>query len=100
VISSKTINQSVLFHVELSMMPTHAYNIISATTNEFLEINYLCKTKHVTYSISDFGGNVMLRGDFNCIEKSRLFITELSKGMYTLCIIDGDELTKTSFKKN
>jgi len=74
--------------------------MISSINNDSLELNYLCKTPQVTYSIADFGGNVMKRGDYNCIENNTLFIDELPKGMYTLCIIDGDELSKSRFQKN
>ncbi|MCX6294608.1 MAG: hypothetical protein NTX97_00850 [Bacteroidetes bacterium] len=74
-------------------------NIISCVNNGVLELQYLCKTSHVTYSISDFGGNVMKRGDYNCLENNTLFIEELPKGFYTLCIIDGDQLIKNRFQK-
>jgi hypothetical protein len=75
-------------------------NMISGVNNNALELNYLCKTPQVTYSIADFGGNVMKRGNYNCIENNILPIEELPKGMYTLCIIDGDELCKSRFQKN
>jgi hypothetical protein len=42
----------------------------------------------------------MKRGDYNCIEDNTLPIDELPKGMYTLCIIDGDELSKSRFQKD
>jgi hypothetical protein len=75
-------------------------DIISSISSEVLELQYHCKTSQVTYSIADFGGNVMKRGDFNCIENNKVSIRELSKGIYTLCIIDGDQLCKTRFQKN
>ena len=75
-------------------------DMISSINNNALELNYLCKTPQVTYSIADFGGNVMKRGDYNCIENNTLFIEELPKGLYTLCIIDGDELCKSRFQKD
>jgi len=81
------------------MTPSSA-DIISSISSEALELHYHCKTSQVSYSIADFGGNVMKRGDFNCIENNKVSIGELSKGMYTLCIIDGDQLCKTKFQKN
>lgn len=74
--------------------------MISSINNDTLEINYLCKTTQVTYSIADFGGNVMKRGDYNCVKNNKITIEELSKGTYTLCIIDGDQLSKMRFDKN
>lgn len=74
--------------------------MILCINNNSLELDYLCKTSQVIYSIADFGGNVIKRGDFNCISNNILPIQELPKGMYTLCIIDGDELCKSRFQKN
>lgn len=81
-------------------MSTATISIISSINNEQLEINYLCKTAQVSYSIADFGGNVIKRGNYNCILENKLPIIDLPKGMYTLCIIDGDQLSKTRFQKN
>ena len=81
-------------------MITAAAHMITSVNNNALELNYLCKTPQVTYSIADFGGNVIKRGNYNCVENNKLFIEELPKGMYTLCIIDGDELCKSRFQKN
>ena len=81
-------------------MTTATLDMILSINNTILELNYLCKTTHVTYSIADFGGNVMKRGDYNCIENNKLIIEELPKGTYTLCIIDGDQLSKKRFEKN
>lgn len=75
-------------------------NIILSGNNEALELRYLCKTSQVTYSIADFGGNVMKRGSYNCLESNKLLIEDLPSGRYTLCIIDGDQLSKTLFQKN
>ncbi len=75
-------------------------NIISCVNNRAIELQYLCKTSHVTFSIADFGGNVMKRGDYNSLENNTLIIEELPKGIYTLCIIDGDQLFKMRFQKN
>lgn len=81
-------------------MTTATMDMIFSINNNSLELNYLCKTTQVTYSIADFGGNVMKRGDYNCIENNKLIIEELPKGTYTLCIIDGDQLSKKRFEKN
>lgn len=81
-------------------MNSATLSMISSANNEALELNYLCKTPQVTYSIADFGGNVMKRGEYNCMENNLLTIQELPKGSYTLCIIDGDELSKARFDKH
>ncbi|MBL0330959.1 MAG: hypothetical protein IPP64_16490 [Bacteroidetes bacterium] len=75
-------------------------DMISSVNNDALELNYRCQTTQVTFSIADFGGNVMKRGNYNCIENNKLIIEELPKGSYTLCIIDGDQLSKSRFEKN
>lgn len=75
-------------------------NMISSVNNDTLELNYQCRTEHVTFSIADFVGNVIKRGNYNCIENNKLVIEELPKGTYTLCIIDGDTLSKKRFDKN
>ncbi len=75
-------------------------DIITSINNDALILNYLCKTEQVTFSIADFGGNVIKRGNYACIENNKLSIKELPKGVYTLCIIDGDQLCKSRFQKN
>ncbi|MGZ4033519.1 MAG: T9SS type A sorting domain-containing protein [Bacteroidia bacterium] len=74
--------------------------MISFINNNALKLNYICKTPQVTYSIADFSGNVMKRGNYNSIENNQLPIEELPKGIYTLCIIDGDKLSKSRFQKS
>jgi hypothetical protein len=81
-------------------MNTVTADMISAINNNAIELNYDCKTSQVTYSIADFGGNVIKRGNFNCLESNKLPIDDLPGGMYTLCIIDGDQLSKSRFRKN
>lgn len=82
-------------------MTTATLDMISSVNNTTLELNYLCKTAQVTYSIADFGGNVIKRGDYyTCVKNNKLIIEELPKGTYTLCIIDGDQLCKSRFQKN
>lgn len=81
-------------------MTTATLEMISSINSDTLELNYQCQTGQVTFSIADFGGNVMKRGSYNCIENNKLIIEELPKGIYTLCIIDGDQLSKKRFEKN
>jgi hypothetical protein len=81
-------------------MTTATIDLISIVNNEVLELNYLCKTPQVIYSVADFAGNVLMRGNYNCLENNKLSITGLPKGMFTLCIIDGDSLTKAHFQKD
>lgn len=81
-------------------MTTATIDLISVLNNEVLEVNYQCRTAHVSYSVADFAGNVLMRGNYNCLEDNKLSITGLPKGMFTLCIVDGDSLTKTRFQKD
>lgn len=81
-------------------MTTAIVGMILGINDQSLELNYLCKTPQVTYSIADFGGNVIKRGDYSCIKDNKLLIRELPKGLYTLCIIDGDQLSKARFQKD
>ena len=97
--SSKITNRSVFLSLWKDMN-TIFLDMISSINSTILELNYLCKTPQVTYSIADFGGNVIKRGNYNCIENNKLPIEELPKGLYTLCIIDGGELRKSRFQKN
>jgi hypothetical protein len=69
-------------------------------TNNVLELHYLCRTKQVTYCIADFGGNVLVRGNYNCLEENKISIEKLPRGSYTVCIIDGDQLSKFRFLKD
>ena len=81
-------------------MTTATIDLISILNNEVLEVNYQCKTAQVSYSVADFAGNVLKRGNYNCLEDNKLSIADLPKGFFTLCIVDGDTLTKTRFQKD
>ena len=81
-------------------MNTQTIEIVSVHQNAVLEVNYHCKTNQVSYSIADYVGNVIMRGNYDCLIGNKLDIASLSKGAYTLCIIDGDSLIKTRFQKN
>ena len=81
-------------------MTTATIDLITTVNNEVLELNYQCKTSQVIYSVADFAGNVLMRGSYNCVQDNKLSITGLPKGMFTLCIVDGDSLTKTRFQKD
>lgn len=74
--------------------------MILSATNECLELNYVCKTKKVSYSIADFVGNVIKCGNYKSLTGNQLFIHDLPKGIYMLCIIDGDTLCQFRFSKN
>ena len=73
--------------------------VITESGSENLVFSYVCNTDRVSYSISDMGGSVCLKGrlkkDANSVD-----INSLSKGIYVFCIIDGDELTQVKFRKN
>ena len=81
-------------------MPKAIVDIITVIDNSALELHYVCTTKHVIFSIADFVGNIVKRGRYDCITDNRLDITDLPRGFYMLCIIDGDSLTKARFVKN
>jgi hypothetical protein len=67
---------------------------------EIIELNYTGKTNQVTFSIADFTGNVLMRGDVKQLPENRIPIGTLKKGLYTLCIVDGDTLIKNRFQKD
>ncbi|MBL7884786.1 MAG: hypothetical protein JNL69_12005 [Bacteroidia bacterium] len=79
-------------------MKNATIDIIAEISNNHLKVNYECQTNHVLFSIADFGGNVVKRGDCASIVDQKIPIESLSKGMYVLCIIDGGELIKTRFE--
>jgi hypothetical protein len=72
--------------------------ILVKEDNNFIKCCYTCKTDQASFCIADFGGNVIVRGNY--ADEMHLSLKELPKGMYTLCIIDGDELIKTRFSKD
>lgn len=81
-------------------MANATIDIISPTDNKELRINYECRTDRTVFSIADFDGNVVKRGDCHDVKDGRLDISDLSRGQYTFCIIDGDNLIKARFQKN
>ncbi len=83
----------------LDNMETPVADIIVSNDNKELKLNYLCQTPQVNYSISDFMGNIIKNGDYDCLIDSTIPISDLPSGMYQLCIIDGDTFCKTPFKK-
>ncbi len=81
-------------------MPNTLKNIVSEVDSHSLVINYNCKTDHVIFSIADFSGNVIMRGNCHEVVDNTLNISSLPQGLYMLCIIDGDSLVKARFQKN
>jgi hypothetical protein len=75
-------------------------DIVSVIDNRFIALNYQCRTEHVSYSIADYVGNIVKRGGYDCIINHKIDIQSIPKGIYVLCIIDGDSLTKLRFQKN
>ncbi len=75
-------------------------DILTVIDNSALELNYVCNTNHVSFSIADYDGNILIRGPFEEIENFRIDIIGIPKGRYMLCLIDGDTLTKLRFVKN
>jgi hypothetical protein len=80
-------------------MTITATDIISFGEEKLLEVNYICRTQQVSYCIADFGGNVLMRGDFKGLMESKISVKHLPNGKYTFCIIDGDKLIKAPFLK-
>jgi len=80
-------------------MVNAATDIILEINKQALVVNYECATDHVLYSIADYSGNVVARGNCSDVPDHKLDISMLSKGIYILCIIDGDKLVKARFEK-
>ena len=59
---------------------------------------YECVTDRVCFSIADVGGTVYLKGRLR-MNSHRVKTDTLPKGIYALCIIDGDELMQARFRK-
>ncbi|MGQ0828031.1 MAG: hypothetical protein ACT4ON_06525 [Bacteroidota bacterium] len=81
-------------------MEAPVIDIIESVTSQELKLNYVCKTSHVNYSISDMTGNIIQNGNYDCLIDSTVPIHGLSPGVYLLCIIDGDAFYKNRFRKN
>ena len=75
-------------------------DIILSNNNKELKINYVCETTQVNYSISDLFGNIIKCGDYDCLKDNIVPISDLAKGMYQFCIIDGDKFCKVRFNKS
>jgi hypothetical protein len=75
-------------------------DMLLVENNQVLEFKYSCKTDQVSYCIADFAGNVIMRGQFDNLDKNKISISKLQRGMYTLCIVDGDTLVKNRFLKD
>lgn len=75
-------------------------DIITEVSNTNLTISYTCQTDRVLYSIADFGGHLLKRGSCQDFKDNTIDISDLPKGNYTVCIIDGAELIKERFQKD
>lgn len=73
---------------------------ITEECSDTLRFNYKFATGRVTYSISDLSGSVCMRGKLDGGSSNSLSIHSLSKGYYTFCIIDGENVSKAGFRKN
>lgn len=73
---------------------------VTEECSDTLQFNYRFTTERVTYSISDLSGAVCLRGKLDSGSSNSLNIDSLSKGYYTFCIIDGDNVARARFRKN
>jgi hypothetical protein len=79
-------------------MQTAIKDIYFIEDRKYLVFNYDCRTSQVTYSVADFGGNVLIRGDFRCLQENKIPIRNFRAGLYTLCIVDGDQLITNRIK--
>ena len=68
--------------------------------SEVLRFDYSFATERVIYSISDIWGSVYLRGKLERNSPNSLNINSLTKGLYTFCIIDGDNVSEAKFRKH
>ena len=73
--------------------------VVSEPGSENLVFDYEFHTDRVSYSISDMGGSICLKGKLKK-NTNRVKIDSLTKGIYLFCIIDGDELMQVKFRKN
>lgn len=81
-------------------MSNATIEIISQVSDRDLKINYQCQTNRVSYSIADVGGHLLKRGNCHEVKDSKIDISDLPKGLYTFCIVDGADLIKLRFQKD
>jgi hypothetical protein len=81
-------------------MKNATMDIITKVSTTNLTIGYECKTDRVLYSIADFGGHLLKRGSCHDVIDNTIDISDLPKGNYTMCIVDGSELIKARFQKD
>ena len=79
-------------------MKNATMDIITQVSTNNLTIGYECKTDRVLYSIADYGGHLLKRGSCHDVIDNTIDISDLPKGNYTMCIVDGSELIKARFQ--
>ncbi len=70
---------------------------ISITDNRLL-LNYEQLTEKCSWSIFDLSGMELSKGNLDGKPPHKISVTDLSPGLYQLCVIDGDTLRSTKFR--
>lgn len=67
-------------------------------TNNDLVLNYELLTEKCSWSIFDISGMELCKGTLNGTAPHKISVAFLSPDLYQLCVIDGDQLSKTKFR--
>ncbi|TND09461.1 MAG: hypothetical protein FD123_1267 [Bacteroidetes bacterium] len=70
-------------------------SIMTEFTEGSLLLHFRRQTEKTSYSIFDLGGSEVKSGKLEGKDTHQVPVKELVKGIYLLCIIDGDQLYKT-----
>lgn len=80
------------------MPKNRPFEMQSSLASEFsdghLLLQFKRQTEKTTYSIFDLGGSELKSGALTESEHHKIPVHDLTKGVYLLCIIDGDQLYK------
>ncbi|CAN5368899.1 hypothetical protein BH09BAC5_BH09BAC5_17010 [soil metagenome] len=66
--------------------------------NKDLILNYDLVTEKCSWSIFDLSGMELCKGTLNGNAPHKIPVACLSPDLYQLCVIDGDQLSKTKFR--
>lgn len=65
---------------------------------KYMEVAFTCSATRTSYSIFDLAGKELKAGSLEKTDNHRFDISDMTSGIYCLCIIDGDELHKSKFQ--
>ena len=63
-----------------------------------LTLNYKPRTSMAVCSVSDVHGSILCTGKLNENDTMTHCIKDLQKGIYILCIVDGEDMIKKQFR--